>query len=183
MARTMPARRAQTAKLRDAMFAAAILAHAIAAHIRFLANDLLEGRETGTRGFEIAASYVAAQFSAIGLETSYQPIAFRSAKLIDEQLSFEIDGEALTIRKDVILRPNFLSESSEVTAPVVFAGFGIVAPELHHDDYATIDARGKIVLILSGAPADFPTDHRAFYSSGHLKEKTAAQHGAVGVLT
>jgi hypothetical protein len=165
------------------MIAAVILTHAIAAHMRFLSSDLLEGRETGSRGFEIAAQYVRAQFESIGLETSYQPVDFRSAKLIEEQSSFWIDGEPLTLRKDVLLRPNFLAENSEVTAPVVFAGFGISAPELHHDDYASIDARGKIVLVFSGAPETFPTDQRAFYSNGRLKDENAARHGAVGVIT
>jgi len=165
------------------MFAAAILTHALAAHIRFLASDLLEGRETGTRGYEIAAQYVRTQFDAIGLQTSFQPVDFRSAKLIEEQSSFAIDDEPLVLNKDVILRPNFLSAESEVSAPVVFAGFGISAPELHHDDYASVDIRGKIVLILSGAPPEFPADQRAFYSNGHLKEKNAAERGAAGVLT
>src|SRR6266513_6393882 len=183
MARTIATTTAQAAKLRDAMFAAAILTHALAAHIRFLASDLLEGRETGTRGYEIAAQYVRSQFDSIGLETSFQPVDFRSAKLIQEQSSFVLDDEPLVMNKDVILRPNFLSAESEVTAPVVFAGFGIVAPELHHDDYAGVDVRGKIVLIFSGAPPEFPTDQRAFYSSGRLKDTNAAARGAVGVLT
>ena len=134
------------------MIAAVILTHAIAAHMRFLASDALEGRETGTRGYEIAAEYVRAQFESIGLETSYQPVAFRSAKLIEEQSSFTAGDQSFVIRKDILLRPNFLSETSEVAAAVVFAGFGITAPELHHDDYSGIDARGKIILILSGAP-------------------------------
>ncbi len=161
----------------------AIAAQAIAAHMRFLAGDLLEGREPGTRGFDVAAAYVAAQFESIGLQTSYQPIAFRSAELIEEQSSFAIDGHPLTIRKDVLLRSNFLSSTSEVSAPVIFAGFGISAPELHYDDYSGIDARGKIVLLLSGAPPNFPTDQRAFYSGSRLKERNAAQHGAVGLMT
>src|ERR1700720_2263591 len=183
MAKMMAATIPQAAKLRDAMIAAAILTHAIAAHMRFLSSDLLEGREPGTRGYEIAAQYVRAQFDSIGLETSYQPIDFRSAKLNEEQSSFAVDNQPLTLRKDVLLHPNFLNATSEVTAPVVFAGFGISAPELNHDDYASIDVRGKIVLIFSGAPPSFPTDQRAFYSGGHLKEKNAARHGAVGVLT
>jgi len=151
--------------------------------MRFLASDSLEGRETGTRGYEIAAEYVRAQFESIGLETSYQPVAFRSAKLIEEQSSFTAGDQSFVIRKDILLRPNFLSETSEVAAAVVFAGFGITAPELHHDDYSGIDARGKIILILSGAPPKFPADRRAFYSGSHLKEKNAAEHGAIGMLT
>ena len=162
---------------------AAIRESAIAAHMRFLASDLLEGREPGSRGYDVAAEYVASQFESIGLKTSYQPIAFRAAKLVEEQSSFVIDGQPLTIRKDVLLRPNFLKAMSEVSAPVVFAGFGITAPELHHDDYAGIDAHGKIVLILSGAPPTFPIDQRAFYSGSRLKDRNAAAHGAIGVLT
>ena len=151
--------------------------------MRFLASDLLEGREPGTRGYEIAAEYVAAEFTAIGLETSQQPITFRVARLAEDQSSYAVGGQTLAIRKDIIPRANFLNAASEVDAPVIFVGFGIVAPELKHDDYSGIDAKGKIVLMLSGAPPDFPLDQRAYYSGSKLKDRTAAQHGAVGVLT
>jgi Zn-dependent M28 family amino/carboxypeptidase len=164
------------------MLATAILAHAIAAHMRFLASDQLEGREPGTRGYNIAAEYVAAQFTAIGLETTQQPIDFRVARLQEDQSQYSVDGQPLVIRKDIIPRPHFLEPTSEVSAPIVFAGFGITAPELKHDDYAGIDAKGKIVLVLSGAPPNFPTDPRAYYSSGRLKDRIAAQHGAIGIL-
>jgi Zn-dependent M28 family amino/carboxypeptidase len=165
------------------MLATAILAHAIAAHMRFLSSDLLEGREPGTRGYDIAAQYVAAQFTAIGLETSQQPIDFRVAKLQEDQSQFAVDGQPLVIRKDILPRANFLDATSEVSAPIVFAGFGISAPELKYDDYAGVDTKGKIVLILSGAPPNFPIDQRAYYSSDRLKHRSAASHGAVGVLT
>jgi hypothetical protein len=161
----------------------AIREQAIAAHMRFLASDLLEGRETGTRGYDIAADYVAAQFAAIGLRTEFQTIVFRAALLNEDQSSFAVSGQSLTIRKEVILRPNFLEPTTEVSAPAVFVGFGVTAPELHHDDYAAVDVRGKLVLMLSGAPPRFPADQRAFYSGSRLKEKTAAAHGAVSVLT
>ena len=150
--------------------------------MRFLASDALEGRETGTRGFNIAAQYVEAQFAAIGLETSQQPIDLRVAKVQEDQSQYSIDGQPLAIRKDIIPRPNFLEATSDASAPVVFVGFGITAPELQHDDYSGIDANGKIVLLLSGAPAQFPTDQRAYYSGGRLKDKNAAKHGAIGVL-
>jgi hypothetical protein len=166
---------------------------AIAAHIRFLADDLLEGRETGSRGFEIAARYVAAQFSAMGLQpggdggTYFQHIPFRSAKTVPARCEIIVrDGRrevVLESKKDFLLRANFLSESSDVTAPVVFAGYGIVAPELKHDDYAGLDAKGKIVIVLTSAPAAFPSDQRAYYSSGLVKEQAAAAHGAVGFIS
>src|SRR5437773_990445 len=71
---------------------------AIAAHMRLLANDTLEGREPGTRGFEVAAEYVRAQFAAAGLDVSYQPVPMRAAKLDDSASTLSIDGKALVLR-------------------------------------------------------------------------------------
>jgi hypothetical protein len=153
---------------------------AIQAHIDFLASDLLEGRETGTRGYDIAARYVASQFALAGLEPRVQEVRLRTAMV--ESASFSIGDRAFVHRKDVIVAPNFLRESSEVDAEVVFAGFGIVAPGLHHDDYAQVDVRGKIVMMLSGAPPQFPATQRAFYSDFDIKLRHAADRGAVGVL-
>jgi Zn-dependent M28 family amino/carboxypeptidase len=160
---------------------------AIAAHIRFLASDALEGRETGMRGFEVAAEYVRAQFAAIGLQPLhddwFQRFALRVAALDEKASSLSINGTPLVIRKDFLLRPDFARESVSVDASLVLAGFGVTAPELHHDDYAGIDAHGKIVVVLSGAPKPFPSDQRAYYSSSDVKRQNAAAHGAVGMLT
>jgi hypothetical protein len=165
---------------------------AIAAHIRFLADDLLEGRETGSRGYEIAANYVAAQFSAAGLRpagdggTFFQKINLRSARLIADRSAVLIDDgnsvTALTQKVDVLIHADFSRPVSDVTAPAVFVGFGIVAPDLGRDDYAGLDARGKVVVMISGAPARFPNNQRAYYSSTKVKEETAAAHGAVGIV-
>ena len=160
---------------------------AIASHIHFLASDALEGHETGMRGFEVAAEYVRAQFQAIGLQPLhgdwFQHFALRAATLDEAQSSLAINGKPLVIRKDFLMRPDFARESVDVDAPLVVAGFGVTAPELHHDDYAGIDARGKIVVILSGAPKSFPSDQRAYYSSGDVKRHNAAAHGAVGMVS
>jgi hypothetical protein len=160
---------------------------AIASHIHFLASDALEGRETGMRGFDVAAEYVRAQFEAIGLQPMhgdwFQHFALRAAALDEEHSSFALDGKPLVIRKDFLLRPDFARDSVAVDAPLVMAGFGVTAPELHHDDYAGIDARGRIVVMFSGAPKPFPADQRAYYSSADVKRHNAAAHGAVGILT
>jgi hypothetical protein len=160
---------------------------AIASHIHFLAGDALEGRETGMRGFDVAAEYVRAQFQVIGLQPLrgewFQHFALRAATLDEAQSSLAIDGKPLVIRKDFLMRADFARENVTVDAPLVVAGFGVTAPELHHDDYAAIDARGKIVVILSGAPKSFPSDQRAYYSSSDVKRRNAAAHGAVGMLT
>ncbi|PYQ35478.1 MAG: hypothetical protein DMF57_02925 [Acidobacteria bacterium] len=162
-------------------------ANAIAGHMRFLASDLLEGREPGTRGFEIAAEYVAAQFAAVGLrpleDRWFQNVPLRAARVNDTDSSLSINGHPLVANKDYILRSTFGSPISELSAPAVFVGFGIVAPALQYDDYAGVDARGKVVVMISGAPAKFPTDQRAYYSEASLKTRIAAERGAVAVIT
>src|SRR5436309_5011051 len=90
--------------------------HAIAGHMRFLADDALEGREPGTRGFEVAAAYVRAQLEAAGLETSYQPVPLRAAKLDETESSLAVDGKPLVIRKDFLLRPDFARQTVDVSA-------------------------------------------------------------------
>lgn len=171
----------------------AISPQAMKAHIDFLASDLLEGREAGTRGYEIAAAYVAAQFAAANVEpagddgTYLQQVHFRTYQLDAEHSSFCIrlgDGpcEPFLHRQDVLISTS-LEPDSQLDAAVVHAGFGIVARSLGHDDYANLDVRGKIVAILSGAPPRFPPSERAIYSDSIGKLRTAAAHGAIGVIT
>ncbi len=161
--------------------------------MRFLADDRLEGRGTASRGYDIAAAYVAARFDALGLETMgdsgsyFQNIPFRFADVVESEctMSLVIDGRErrLSYGDDYLMGGDYLREKSEVDAGLVFAGFGVTAPELGHDDYAGIDARGKTVVLLSGAPSQFPNDHRAYYSSGTVKQDNAVAHGAIGILT
>src|SRR5205814_8512161 len=115
----------------------------------------LEGRETGARGYEVAAEYVRAQFTAAGLDVSYQPVSLRGAKVDEKASTLSIDGQALVNRQDCLIGPDFARETVDVSAPVVLAGFGVTAPELDYDDYQSIDVRGKIVLLISGAPKTF----------------------------
>jgi hypothetical protein len=153
---------------------------ALKAHIDFLASDLLEGRETGTRGYDIAAQYVASQFALAGLEPRMQEVRLRTGLV--EQATLSIGDRTFVHQKDVIVSPNLLRASDEVDAEVVFAGFGIVAPGLGHDDYAKIDVSGKIAMVLTGAPPRFPATQRAFYSDLDVKLQNAADRGAAGVL-
>lgn len=159
----------------------------IASHIRFLASDTLEGRETGRRGYDVAAEYVRAQFEAIGLQPLrddwFQRFALRAATLDEEKSSLAIDDIPLVIRKDFLLRPDVARTDVGIRASLVLVGFGVTAPELQHDDYAGMDARGKIVVLLSGAPKPFPPDQRAYYSSTDVKRHNAAAHGAMGMIT
>ncbi len=166
---------------------------AISAHVRFLADDLLEGRFTGTRGYDLAAAYVATQFESYGLEpggddgTYYQQVPFRSAvRVAGAQSLLLINGgktTKLVELQDFVLRtPDRVHTKSNVTAEVVFAGFGISEPVINHEDYANIDARGKIVAMFDRAPDAFVPNELAYYASTSYKVQTAVAHGAVGVL-
>jgi hypothetical protein len=165
----------------------AVTPHAMRAHVNFLASDAVEGRETGTRGYDVAAAYVAAQFEAVGAEpagdggTYFHQVRLRTSLLDPARSSFAIDGKTFEHRKDVVIYGG-MEQATEVDAPVVFAGFGIVAPDLGHDDYANIDVRGKVVAMLAGAPPRFPHSQRAYYSSGTVKFANAVERGAVGTL-
>ena len=165
---------------------------ALRAHIQFLADDLLEGREAGTRGYQLAANYVAAQFAALGLQPAgsdggyFQPVPLRTFEAVGSECSLVVirDGKelALTYGKDFAMAGDPLRAETSVTAPVVFVGHGVTAPEAGYDDYAGVDARGKIVVLLQGAPASLPHNQRAYYSSSEVKWENAVAHGAVGLL-
>jgi hypothetical protein len=170
---------------------AQIRPEALRAHMAFLADDLLEGRGTGTRGYEIAARYVAAQLATAGLEPGgnggwFQQVPMRRSALDPEASFVEIlrpDGtrSRLVHAQDYVMGGGFRA-STEIEAPVVFVGYGVTAPERGHDDYAGVDASGKIVAFQGGAPAGFRNEERAYYGDPVHKAQTAAAHGAVGTL-
>lgn len=160
------------------------------AHMAFLADDLLEGRETGTRGYDIAARYVATQFRLMGLKPagdagSYlQAVPLRGGTVVPGAAVFEIQrpggNQALVNLKDFLMGPRLWADQVEVTAPLVFVGYGVTAPRFQHDDYEGIDVRGKIVVWLNGRPKHIPSEEGAHYASGLTKARLAAQRGAVG---
>ena len=172
----------------------------IRAHVEFLADDLLAGREPCTLGFDIAARYVATRFDGLGLEPAgdgggwYQRVPLVESSLVDgtARLTVGAHGPARGARlpasrarqwangTHVIISPSFLEPQLNVEAPVVFAGFGLDAPEHGFDDYRGLDVRGKVVAYLIGAPRGTPSEVGA-----HLvaeKQRMAEKHGALGVL-
>jgi hypothetical protein len=165
---------------------------AIAARMRFLSDALLEGRGTGERGHEIAARYVASELETLRLSpagvngTWFQPLQLRKAELVPEQTSFELvrDGKSQTlmIDQDYIIYASLLETDTTLDAGLVFAGFGVTAPEFQYDDYAGVDAKGKVVVALRGAPAGFPSAERAYFANALTLQRNAAAHGAVGVI-
>jgi Zn-dependent M28 family amino/carboxypeptidase len=164
---------------------------AIRADMRFLSDDLLEGRGTATRGHEIAAKYMAAQFEQMGLQplgdggTYFQSVPLRSARPDAQKTTLTLTRggkeERLEFRKDFISVGDPGRAESSVEAQVVFVGDGVTAPEQGYDDYKGVDVKGRIVALLSEAP-NFETSLKAHYSSTEVKAANAAAHGAVGVI-
>ena len=159
-------------------------------HIRYLASDRLAGRGTGTPGYDSAASYVVKQFATLGLDSAgtegyFQPVPLRRARAVEGSglvLAGRDGRRALTPFRDYVPLPNQVAPRSEVTAPLVFVGFGVTAPERGYDDYRDVDVKGKIVVLLTGAPATFPPAERAHYANGRTKRQNAVRRGAVGLL-
>ena len=100
------------------------------------------------------------------------------------ELVFHQDGEqkAQRWREDFVMGGDVVREETSVTAEVVFVGFGIHAPDMNYSDYDGVDVSGKIVANFGGAPATFPHNERAYYSSGLVKAEEAIRRGAIGTL-
>jgi hypothetical protein len=163
-----------------------ITPEAMRGHIEFLASDMLEGRETGTRGFDIAAEYVASRYRAIGLQPAsekgwFQQVPF-VANLVDEKAStLSINGQSFALRTDVRFGPARKAGIEAAEGQVVFAGYGIYDPANGQNDYKGLDVKGKIVAVLSGFPKGMASDIGAHY--GRSKGKMAEGRGAIGVIT
>lgn len=164
----------------------------IKAHIAYLADDKLKGRQPGTAGYQMAVDYVIDQYKAMGIApggengTYLQLVRLRKAFPGTDATFATTDNtgnqQTLVQGTDFAVYPNFEKPQVSVEAPLVFAGYGISAPELGYDDYAGLDARGKIVVILRGAPEKFPSTIASSSMDPRTILETAASHGAVGVL-
>jgi Zn-dependent M28 family amino/carboxypeptidase len=178
--------------------AASIDSERIRAHVRFLSLDLLEGRGPGKRGAELAAEYIATQFALAGVEpagdngTYFQSVPLVAVHTIEDKTKFSFvpaSGQPidLTYGSEIVSKDQTGQATAEIDAPIVFVGYGIHAPEYHWDDYAGVDVRGKIALVIVNEP---PSDDEKFFKGKVLtyygrwtyKYEEAARRGAVGVL-
>lgn len=168
----------------------AFSADRVRAHVAFLADDLLEGRDTGSRGNEIAARYVANQFASFGLEpggengTWYQRVTFQQTNFGATPGSITIGGPAgeqrFTHAGDVLVGLNGREPKLDISAELVFVGFGVEDPRFKLDDYRGLDVKGKIAVVLRGFPKGLPSEEGAHLAAE--KAKVAERHGAIGVL-
>lgn len=164
----------------------------IEADVRQLADDRMEGREAGTRGHARAAVYVAARFGQMGLQPAgdaggfFQQVPLLRAVRVRDGASMVVhrDGrdEVFAFADEFLPAADFNRASSSVTAPAVFVGQAVQAPESGQDDFAGLDLRGRIAVVLNGAPTRFDHDARAYHGSPRRKLELLVAHGAVGAV-
>ncbi|MDQ2794713.1 MAG: M28 family peptidase [Bacteroidota bacterium] len=166
---------------------------AIKAHIAYLADDRLLGRKAGTPGYQLAVDYVTGQLKAMGVQpageggTYMQKVRLRRA-FLRPGATFAVrewQGTtfALAAGQDYVLYPNPELPATRVAdVPLAFAGYGISAPELGYDDYAGLDVKGKVVMIVRGAPRTFASTVASASQDLAGLLKAAINHGAVGLL-
>src|SRR6266566_3013179 len=173
---------------------------AIRAHIKFLSDDLLEGRGTGARGGEIAAHYIAAQLEGLGLKGAgangsfFQPVSLVGVKA-DPNTKLVVSGrngkETFKFADDYVAFTGAQTDEVDVDADMVFVGYGINAPEQRWNDYKgqPSDYRGKILVMLVNDPpatADEPNlfagKTLTYYGRWTYKYEEAARRGAAGVI-
>ncbi len=164
-------------------------------HIKYLASPEMRGRESGSPELEKAAQYIAAQFKADGLKQVDGKSYLQAFEITTSakpgranRLDFSVAGEQQSLQYNKDFVPFSFSSHGKASAGVVFAGYGITAPEYNYDDYAGIDVKGKFVLVLAHEPQEYNensifdgkiyTDHSQYYS----KAANARRHGAVGVI-
>ena len=160
------------------------------AHVVFLADDLLEGREAGTRGHEIAARYVASQFAQLGVKPAapdgsyFEPVQLLEWSNVPPSPTLTITGphgaHDLPDGLDAVIVGSAVEGPVEVQGPLVFAGYGVVDRTLGQDDYSGLDVRGKIVVVFV-APMSGVDSEVAAHDLTTLK-RAAAEHGAVGFI-
>jgi Zn-dependent M28 family amino/carboxypeptidase len=165
----------------------------IQADVAYLADDLLEGRAAGTRGYDLAALYVANRYRAIGLapagdDGSYlQAVPLLEARRLrpDALMQLERNGQTIdfAFQEEYLPGLNFNAAQHRLEAPLVFVGQAVHAPEANHDDFAGVDLTGKVAVYFSGAPAGFTNTQRAFHASGREKLAQVSARGAVGAIT
>jgi Zn-dependent M28 family amino/carboxypeptidase len=159
------------------------------AHVAFLADDLLEGRDSGSRGHEIASRYIATQLAGLGVKpgardgTFLQPVTLMETEPAGTPslvITTPTGRRPFAHGKTAVIRGPVAGGTATVKGPMVFVGFGMTDSVVGVDDYAGLDVRGKVAVILSGIPKGMDSEVAAHLYS--VQGRTASEHGAVGVV-
>jgi Zn-dependent M28 family amino/carboxypeptidase len=159
-------------------------------YVSFLADDRLEGRETGSEGLRKAEAYVVDLLTKAGLEPAgvngfYQPVRFVSREIVEKDSSAALvsNGETpLVLGDDAYFNTRVDLAPEEITAPLVFVGYALKIPEMNYDDLAGLDLRGKIVVYIAGSTAETPTALSAHYQTLGERWKALHQAGVIGTV-
>jgi len=169
----------------------------IRAHVRFLSDDLLEGRGTGQRGGDIAAQYIATQFALYGLKPAGDngtymqkvPMVGITPQPATTFAFVPAKGGAndLKVLDQYVAYDQTQQSQSDVNAEIVYVGYGIEAPEYNWDDYKGADVKGKVLLMLVNEPSSddakfFKGKALTYYGRWTYKYEQAARKGAVGAI-
>ncbi len=161
-------------------------------HIKVVADDRFEGRDTGSEGLRKAEAYVVEQLIKSGVQPAgikgfYQPMKFVSRQIVekDSMIALLRNGieEPLVLGDDASFNTRVDLDAGVLTAPLVFVGYGLKIPERNYDDLAGLDLRGKIAVILTGSPGDVPTALSAHYQWAGERWKVFSEAGAIGIIT
>ncbi len=161
-------------------------------HVKVLADDNMEGRQTGSEGLRRAQAYVVEQLKRAGLEPAgtdgfYQPVRFIQRQIDETQSSASLvrDGVAvpLELGPDAYFGTKVDGHGDEISAPLVFVGNGLRVPEAGVDDLAGIDVKGKVVVLLSGSPSSVSAALAGHYGSIDERWKMLRAAGAIGMIT
>ncbi len=160
-------------------------------YIKVLADDNMEGRETGSDGLRRAEAYIVEQLKKngpgpAGSDGYYQAVKFESRQLIEKDSSAALvrDGksEPLTLGEDVIMGTR-AETAEEVAAPMVFVGYGLKIPEQKYDDFAGLNLKDKVAVYISGSTSDTPAALSAHYQSIAERWKALRAAGAIGMVS
>lgn len=160
-------------------------------YVKVLADDNMEGRETGSAGLRRAAAYIVDQLKNDGLEPAgvngyYQPVKLISRQIDESGSSLELvrsgATEPLTLGEDAMFSTR-VDLAAEVDAPLVFVGYGLNVPEKKYNDFAGLDLRGKVAVIISGSPSEMPSALASHYQSMGERAQALRAAGAVGMIS
>lgn len=162
------------------------------AQVKVLADDKMEGRETGSAGLQRAEAYVVDQLKSLGLRPAgsngfYQPVKFVSRQIDESKSSAALvnEGEVhpLVLGEEANFNTRAENDPEGVKSPLVFLGYGLKIPEKNYDDFQGMDLTGKIGVIIYGSPADVPSALASHYQTVAERWKSMRAAGLIGVIS
>ena len=160
--------------------------------VKYLADDSLEGRDTGSEGIKKAQAFAVEQFKKAGLAPAgtdgfYQPVRFMQYQVDEAKSSLALvangKSEAISFTDDGFISTRLTRKSAELAAPMVFVGYGLRVPEKNLDEFAGVDLKHKIAVYLAGSPEEVPSSLAAHYQTIAERWKALQAAGAVGLIT